>query len=55
MNHVIKELNEYNDKVYEYERAQYYEWVRGYDNEPNTNIKKSWQMKCPFLLKSIYQ
>ena len=47
MNHVIKELNEYNDKVYEYE------WVQGYDYEPNTNIKKSWQMKSPYLLKSI--
>ena len=50
MNNVIKELKEYNDKVYEYESAQYYESVFGYDREINSKFKKSWEMESPYLL-----
>lgn len=55
MNNVIKELKEYNDKVDEYESAQYYESVFGYDREINTKFKKSWEMESPYLLSSKWR
>jgi len=55
MNNVIIELQEYNDKVHEYERAQYCEWLGGDRYELNTNIKKSWEMESPYLLSNKWR
>lgn len=55
MNKVIQELNDYNDRVDEYEMVQHYEWVWGDRLELNTNKRKSWQMKCPYLLTNDWR
>ena len=53
MNNVIKELDDYNHKVEEYECEQYYEWLL--DEWEIIALKKrdpNWGNKpCPYLLK----
>ena len=56
MNNVIKELNDYNEKVEEYESEQYYEslleeWaLLSYFKRMNPKREKK---TCPYLLKHI--
>lgn len=57
MNSVIKQLNEYNNKVAEYELEQhyeqYFEWLYGDWYNPNRKYKK--QIPYPYLLKNIQE
>lgn len=57
MNSVIEQLNEYNNKVTEYELEQhdeqYSEWLYGDRYNPNLKYKK--HIPCPYLLKNIQE
>jgi len=49
MNNVIHELNDYNNKVEEYEYYQYCNWLYGDSWKPHVRNEP----RCPYIIKPI--
>lgn len=48
MNNVIHELNDYNNRIEEYEYYHYCDWLYGDSWKPPHQ-----ELKCPYILRSI--